>query len=536
MERRSNMNDNMETRQFFKGAFILTLAGLFSKILSAGYRIPLQNITGDLGFYIYQQVYPFLGIAIMLSLYGFPVAVSKMVADFRDQQRELALRSFFIPVFGIIFLFSLLLFLLLFTQAGRIAGLMGDKALYVPIRASAYVFLVLPFTSLFRGIFQGTGDMKPTAVSQVLEQMVRVSIIIIVAVLLLQHSDFYAIGTGAAIASIFGAGIAAIYLGTALTKRQLWSRNVHRELPYSYFFKTVFLYGLFISVNYMFLLLVQLADAFTLVPALESYGVTSHDAKVMKGIFDRGQPLIQLGIVLGSSLALALIPTITKQRLEQQPDKFHNHLHSALKISLFLAAGATVGLIMIFPYVNELLYQNNHGETYLRILMVVILFSSIAITTSSVLQGVDAVYQTAGVILAGAAVKWGGNVLLVPLFGLYGAAWASVSGAFVVLAWNLWLMRRRFRPSAWRKLPFFKLLLALGGMTAFLVGISMLETYWLPIESRGILLLFTLTVAGIGGLVYLMILIKSGAFSREELGQIPSGELLDKWFSRRKHK
>ncbi|WP_028781783.1 putative polysaccharide biosynthesis protein [Thalassobacillus devorans] len=529
------MNDKIETKQFFKGAFILTLAGLFSKILSAGYRIPLQNITGDLGFYIYQQVYPFLGIAIMLSLYGFPVAVSKMVADFNDQQRELSLRSFILPVFGIILLLSVLLFLLLFTQAYRIAELMGDQALSVPIRASAYVFLVLPFTSLFRGIFQGTGDMKPTAVSQVLEQLVRVSIIIIVAVLLLQQSDFYAIGTGAAIASVVGSVVAAIFLGAVLIKRRFWSRNLHRDLPYRYFIKTVFLYGLFISVNYMFLLLIQMADAFTLVPSLESYGFTPHEAKVMKGVFDRGQPLIQLGIVLGSSLALALIPTITKQRLEQQPDKFHNHLHSALKLSLFLAAGATVGLIMIFPYVNKLLYQNNQGEAYLRILMLVILFSSIAITTSSVLQGVDAVYQTAGVILAGAAVKWYGNLLLVPYFGLHGAAWASVSGAVVVLAWNIWLMRRRFRPVVWRKLPFLKVFLALAGMTAFLLFISMLESFWLPIESRGVLLLFTLTVAGAGGMVYFMVLIRLGVFSKDELEQIPSGELLDKWFSRRKY-
>ena len=64
-----------------RGTFILTIAALFTKILSAFYRIPFQNIVGDVGFYIYQQVYPFYAIAIALSTYGFPVIISKLYAE-----------------------------------------------------------------------------------------------------------------------------------------------------------------------------------------------------------------------------------------------------------------------------------------------------------------------------------------------------------------------------------------------------------------------------------------------------------------------
>ncbi|GGD04367.1 putative membrane protein YabM [Thalassobacillus devorans] len=536
MERRTNMNDKIETKDFFKGAFILTLAGIFSKILSAGYRIPIQNITGDLGFYIYQQIYPFLGVAIMLSLYGFPVAVSKLAADFRDKQKELALRSFFIPVFVIIFSLSAVVFLILFTQAGMIAEWMGDKRLSSPIRASALVFLVLPFTSVMRGAFQGSNDMQPTAVSQIVEQLVRVSIIITIAVALVGKEDYYAIGTGAAAASVAGSIAAAIFLGMLAWKRRSREHYVHREHSYRYFLKTILIHGLFISINYMFLLLIQMADAFTLVPGLEGFGLDSYEARVSKGVFDRGQPLIQLGAVLGSSLALALIPTITKQRLEREPDKFHEHLQSALKMSLLLAAGATAGLIIIFPYVNELLYQNSNGTSYLRILMIVVLFSSLAITTSSVLQGVDVVFQTAGVILAGTVLKWAGNEILVPVFGLSGAAWASVVAAALVLIWNLKLMRRRFRPSAWRSLPFIKILTALVVMAIFLMLAIIVETYLLLLESRFGLLIFTLSVSGLGGIIYFITFTLVKGFTDKEMEQIPAVGAIFNWFSRRKHK
>ncbi|MED4871675.1 oligosaccharide flippase family protein, partial [Geobacillus stearothermophilus] len=65
----------------WKGAAALTAATLLTKLLSALYRIPYQNMVGDVGFYIYQQVYPIYGIVVALSLTGYPVAISKLIAE-----------------------------------------------------------------------------------------------------------------------------------------------------------------------------------------------------------------------------------------------------------------------------------------------------------------------------------------------------------------------------------------------------------------------------------------------------------------------
>ncbi len=80
----------MGRKDWLRGAFILTLAALFTKILSAFYRIPYQNIAGDVGFYIYQQVYPFYGIFLALSTYGYPVAISKLIAQNKQPTYEFA--------------------------------------------------------------------------------------------------------------------------------------------------------------------------------------------------------------------------------------------------------------------------------------------------------------------------------------------------------------------------------------------------------------------------------------------------------------
>ncbi|WP_431802049.1 oligosaccharide flippase family protein [Halobacillus andaensis] len=149
------MEQTNASHRLVKGALLLTMAGLIGKILSAAYRIPLQNIAGDVGFYIFQQIYPVLGMALMLSLYGFPVAVSKLVSELNDQGYKLTFRSFYIPAFTWLFIICGSFFLLGFTQAERIASIMGDEKLTASLKAAFFVFLILPFASLLRGFFKG---------------------------------------------------------------------------------------------------------------------------------------------------------------------------------------------------------------------------------------------------------------------------------------------------------------------------------------------------------------------------------------------
>ena len=82
---------NEQVKKTMKGALILSIASLIAKILSAVYRIPFENIVGNTGFYVYQQVYPIYGIGVAFALTGFPVYISKLVAEQRDEATKLRL-------------------------------------------------------------------------------------------------------------------------------------------------------------------------------------------------------------------------------------------------------------------------------------------------------------------------------------------------------------------------------------------------------------------------------------------------------------
>ncbi len=190
-----------------KGAFILTIAAFIVKILSAVYRVPYQNIVGDIGFYIYQQVYPIYGVGMILATSGFPVIISKLAAEDGTGKREYLAHRMQAALITLLIV-GISLFCCFFFGASLIAQWMGDAQLTTLIKMTAFMFLLLPFLSISRGYFQSTGDMLPTATSQVVEQTVRVFIIMGAAIILTRQGySLYDVGTGAIAGSFIGGTI-----------------------------------------------------------------------------------------------------------------------------------------------------------------------------------------------------------------------------------------------------------------------------------------------------------------------------------------
>lgn len=531
------MNSKSKANTVFKGAFFLTIAGLISKLLSAGYRVPLQNVAGDLGFYIYQQVYPFIGLAWMLSIYGFPVAISKLVAERVGKGRSLSFMYFYFPIFLLVMLYSFGFFVCFYFGASSLAAWMGDERLVLPLQVSAVTFLLIPFTSIVRGTFQGLHNMTPTALSQIVEQIVRVSLILLSVFYLINKGfSLYYIGAGAAFGSIVGAFVALLLLVAMWVRSQqpiVWFSGKDTSIEWTYLAKTIFIYGLFMCINYLMLLLLQMADAFTLVPHLQEYGYSVLEAKQWKGIYDRGLPLIQLGTVFGSSLSLALVPALTKVRLQSQMEEIIPHIKSAIKITFFLSVGASVGLIVVFPSVNVLFYENDLGTGALQLLSMVILFASLSMTISSMLQGIGKVKHTAVAILVGIVMKWILNSLLVPHFGINGAAEASLMSIAIVFIINFYILKKVF-PKLNEVIPWKGTFISLFFMVILVILFQKSYPILFHLENRLDYLAFTLIAVLLGAVTYLLLLIRTHCFNKEELLELPFGTKLAALAYRRK--
>lgn len=529
------------SNKFIQGALTLTIAALFIKILSAVYRVPFQNIVGDVGFYIYQQVYPLYGLALVFSTYGFPVVISKLYSERLNNHDLAGVKRLIFVSFIFLYIFGLIGFFVLYFGAEWIASVMYDPHLAILIRVISIVFLIVPIIAVIRGCFQGKGNMLPTAYSQVGEQFFRVTTILAAAIILMNEQfNLYVVGAGAAFGSVTGAVVAAIILITFI-----WVRRKRLQKPYfeagelfqlkdtKVIIKTLFIEGFAICISSMLLLFMQLADALNLYSLLITSGINGEDAKELKGIYDRGQPLIQLGSVVATSMALSLVPLIASEKVKNNYKSLHEKIQLALKVSITVGLGATVGLVAIMKPTNTMLFENNNGSEVLALLSVIVLISSVIITVVSILQGLGLTIFPALIMVVGFLLKYMLNILFVPAHGTWGAA---VSSNIALLIIAVILLNKVYRTIRRPLLPLGFLLKAAAASMTMFISLYVFQMMTDILYSFGPDRLFAtiqaLAAVVIGGVIYLFVVIRWKMFTIAELTLLPFGSNIMKFFPR----
>jgi O-antigen/teichoic acid export membrane protein len=525
-----------QSKELIKGALVLTLAAFMTKILSAFYRIPFQNIVGDVGFYIYQQVYPFYGAAVVLATTGFPVVISKMYAEFIEKNDLERARSFLFASFIFLQSFGFICFLLLYAGSERIAMLMKDPHLAILLKVVSLVFLLFPLASLVRGYYQGKGNMIPTAISQVGEQSTRVLTIIVVSYIFVQKGySLYVVGGGAMFGSVTGSLVSLLILFTFFWIRKEWKglgfnrKSFKRMLTGSgWIYKALIFQGLTICISGMLLIFMQMADAMNLYSLLVSSGVGKEAAKSLKGVFDRGQPLIQMGTVAATSMSLSLVPMITSERLKQKPEFLFDKIKLAVQISIVIGLGASCGLWTIIEPTNTMLFENNAGSPVLGVLGFVILFTSIISTATAILQGLENLLFPAIVVVIGFLIKYGLNLLLIPYFGTMGAAISTII-CLAALSVIMCVKLRKIVGQPLVTVEFLKsMLIAVMVMVLFLKGYLALTNVFpgIFVSPRIAEAFRALSGAVFGGFLFLWMVIRRNVFSEEDLTLFPFGSKL----------
>lgn len=517
---RLDVEMNKRMNRLIQGALILTIAGIISKILSAFYRIPIQNLTGDLGFYLYQQIYPFIAIVMILTLYSFPAAISQMGAAMGHKKHDY--RFFLFPNLLLLYIINGVIGISIFIIAPYLARLTGDANIITAYRLIAISFLFVPVISLLRGIFQAEDGMQYTAISQIIEQIMRVFIIIIGALFIYkQYVPLYHIATYGVIATIVGLSVASVYL--ILVYRNYRNKHIFdalpklEKIPYRYYLHTLLIFAFAVAMNHMIFIIIQLADVLSIVPFLEKANITRLEAMDAKGIFDRAVPLIQLGMVIGSSFALAFIPFLATTKNEEE--KAIPIIQDALAITVYLAVGATVGLFILFPEANKLLFNDTAGVSSMRIFILSIGLLAIIMTVQAILQSYGERIRTACYIGSVFFVKLILNYVFVPTFELHGAAMATLISLVFLCVLSIRLLKRKFH-----HLQLFSRVrwLALSGASIVMAFLLFFIKYIVMMpNSRSGLFVYVIGLIVLGAAGYMMTLIRYHALTERQLGTLP---------------
>ncbi|WP_277630583.1 putative polysaccharide biosynthesis protein [Atopococcus tabaci] len=522
---------NERMKKMVNGAIVLSAASFVTKLLSALYKVPFQNLTGDEGFYVYQQVYPLYGIAAALALNGLPVFVSKLTAELPSYEEQKAALKTVLQLLSVVAVGA---WAACWFGAPAIAGWMGDNALAPLIRSVSFTFLVVPFLAVMRGYFQGRLDMMPTGISQVGEQVVRVGIILFAAFWFAQGgASVYQMGTLAMsaswIAGVTGVLVLSVYARKdAAAKKQLLPAASIEKASYRTLAFRLVTEGLAISAFSSLLILLQLIDSFTVYNGLLDRGLSAASAMVEKGVYDRGQPLVQLGMVIGTGFASSLLPLLSQQRTEKRTVGFHRTASSVLRITTVFASAATVGLIVLMPQFNQTLFSDAAGTAVLRVYVAGIFVASLIGAYNAILQSVNRQKTALAGLAAGLIVKVVLNRAAVAYFGTIGASLTTVAALLVVLV-VLWVRVPGRLKQVLFDGPFaVKLMLSLLGMGTAVSTVVWLAGRVFPFEGRGAALLLALAGVAVGACVFLFFLLGTRVLTIREWLSLPFGRKIVK--------
>ena len=177
----------MKKNNFLQGAIVATLSIIICKILGLLYVIPFYSIIGTQGGALYSYAYSIYSIFLSLSTCGIPIAVSKLVSEYNALKEYINKEVVYKIALKIMVSIGILSFIIMFVFAKSIAymfigNIEGGNTLNevaTAIRVVSIALLVVPQQSVIRGYLEGHGMITTTSISSVLEQFVRVIIIIV---------------------------------------------------------------------------------------------------------------------------------------------------------------------------------------------------------------------------------------------------------------------------------------------------------------------------------------------------------------------
>ncbi|RAL23180.1 putative polysaccharide biosynthesis protein [Thermoflavimicrobium daqui] len=526
-------------QSFMKGAAILGFATLFCKILGAIYRVPYQNITGNEGMFVYQQVYPLYSTLLAMATAGFPVAISKLVSERVAAGDHQGAKRVFHVSLVILILIGIIFFSVLFFSANQLAEWMGNRELLtLPIQSVSFALLIVPIVAAIRGFFQGQQNMFPTAISQTIEQFIRVCTIIFLSWYFIEFGFgiVYA-GAGAVFGAVTGAIASVVFLFAFLYKKGKYKvkeeeSNTSPETIQK-IIKQVLLLSLPICLGALVIPLFSLVDSFTVANLLtRQFGMD--EAITLKGVFDRGQPLIQFASFFATAISLSIVPAIAEARALKNDQEACERAKLAIRMTWLTGLPAAIGLSIIAMPTNVMLFKDQQGSVALSILAFTALFLTLNLTSTGILQGYGKVYLPVIYLFIGVGIKLIANLIFIPLFDIRGAAMATVISYGISTFLNFLALRKigvTLRASGFLK----KLGMAVIWMSMTTFG-AMYLSFWI---TSGLTLRLSMTLTAlfavmVGFLSFVWAIFRFQVLTVSDLEKIPKlkkkiAPILHKW-------
>lgn len=393
---------------------ILAMASIISRIIGLVYRLPMTSILGDMGNGYYSTAFEIYNVMLIISSYSLPLAVSKLVSarlakgEKKKAYQILKGALLFATISGGI------VSLIVFFGAEQLAGIMNTPMSVYALRVLGPGLIVVAILGVLRGFFQGTGTMVPSAISQIIEQIVNAIVSVWAAYVLFNYGtrigkvlgdeEHYAAAYGAAggtLGTLLGSIAALIFVGFIfMTYLRIFKKKMKKEHnvnvdSFSYTMKMLIVtivpvllsttvYNISASID---------QGIFKNIAALQGYAKDQADS--WYGVFScKYRLLINVPISIASAMVASAVPKLTASYAEHDLEAVRSQIQASTRFIMVIAFPCTVGLMVLGKPILLLLFPTTLGNIGVATNMmwlgsIAIVFYSISTLSNGLLQGID---------------------------------------------------------------------------------------------------------------------------------------------------
>ncbi len=368
---------------FLKGAALIAAGGLLAKIIGALYRIPLTNLIGGHGIGLYQLVYPVYCLLLTVSATGIPSSIAKLTAEKLGRGEsdkplfKTALRLFlWIGVIGSLLMVAL---------APLLASLQGSREVMGGYFTLAPSVLLVSAISVLRGFFQGRNDMFPTAVSEVIEQAVKVAFGLFFAYVFREDIPKAVVFL---LLSVSISELVALIVMIALYKlspaRKETGKDGGRVAA-----KAILHTSIPVTLSALLIPFSTLIDS---VLAVRLLGAYAPDPVALYGLFSGGAvTVINLPVSVCYGIAAASIPAVATAKAQAESGELgekkagvRKKIFFSLGITFLISIPAAFGLYKFAEPVSRMIFRSLKGEELQTLVALIKTFAVSAFTLSCV--------------------------------------------------------------------------------------------------------------------------------------------------------
>ncbi|MCR5418049.1 MAG: polysaccharide biosynthesis protein [Lachnospiraceae bacterium] len=526
---------------FVLQAGVLAVAGIIVRLIGILYRAPLTHIIGDEGNGYYTHAYNIYTIILLIASYSIPSAMSKVVSQHlalgenKNAMRIVRMAFLYVVVVG--GAASLLTWIF--------APFLVESRSVPVLRIFTPTIFLSGILGVLRGFFQSLKTMVPTSVSQILEQILNATVSVSAAWLLIRlttSTDKSFLAMRGAMGSALGTGcgvlIAFIFLAVTLYRYKdrikaslkpekedyhlMDNREVLKVIltVVTPFILSTFIYNFSTSLN---------QTIYTKIMKLH-FGMSEARIATNYGIFaGKAVVLANIPIALASAMSSAIIPSISSAYAAKDLDRTRQQVDTAIRATMLISIPSAIGLAALAQPVTRLLFpQKESLETASLLLMsisITVVFYALSTLTNAVLQGIGKVNTPVHHATAALIVQTFVLVLLLRRFGfgLYSLSMAMIVYSFLMCVLNQIAVRKALS----YKQEIIKTFI-IPTYAAMLMGTFAHVAYRVIYERVGSSALSLLCAILIAVGIYLILVLRTGGITRDEIRGIPKGAVIEK--------